>query len=94
MTLKKISIFAVCAVILIAIFMIPSFAAGKMDYANYAPGGMVSNADEFVAALGKENAIKVSETEIKLTNSIIVQQTIEITNGNYKLTGLIFIDRK
>lgn len=73
---------------LISILMMPSFAAGKMDYANDAPGGTVTNADEFVAALGKENAIKVSETEIKLVNSVIIQKTIEITNGNYKLSSL------
>ncbi|MBE6610537.1 MAG: hypothetical protein E7634_07700 [Ruminococcaceae bacterium] len=85
MNLKKISLVAVFAVMLFAVLLIPSFAAGNMDYANDAPGGTVTSADEFVAALGSENAVKVSETEIKLKNSIVLQKTIEITNGRYTL---------
>ena len=63
MTLKKISVITIFTVILITLFMRPSFAAGNMDYASDAPGGNVTNADEFVAALGKDNAVKVSEKE-------------------------------
>ena len=88
MNFKKISALAVFTVMLILLLMIPSFALGNMDYANEAPGGVVSNADEFVAALGKENAVKVSEREIKLKNSVVLESTITITNGTYTLNSL------
>lgn len=88
MNLKKISVLAVVTVMLFLLLMIPSFASGHMEYANEAPGGVVSNADEFIAALGKENAVKVSENEIKLINSVVLESTITITNGTYTLNSL------
>lgn len=65
-----------------------AFAYGNIDYANDAPGGNVANIDEFIKALGEDNAIKVSETEIKLINSVVLNQKINITNGKYTLTAL------
>jgi len=88
MKLKKLFTLLICCVAFLAIFALPAFSASNMDYANDAPGGNVSNADELVAAFGKENATKVSETEVKLINSVILKKTINITNGNYTITAL------
>ncbi len=91
--MKKI-VLILSMLMLVSVFAVAVYAEGALNYAESAPGGVVNNVDELIAAFGKNSygepnaeLLPGKTNEIRLKNSIILTGTIDIRAGEYVIVG-------
>jgi len=82
--MKKLRLFISFILISLSLFLL-SFVANASPAT--APGGTVSNNDEFIAALGGTKNAAVINDVITLKSDIILSAPITITDGDYTING-------